>query len=169
MEIATALTGDAELNAVFRTLPTHVQAWALQPAVTRAARTIAAAVKPLAPVGTGLLAQSIGISKVRVLPKKGMVAADAGPRRGFVVTGKRKLSFTVSRKRAEKAGEAVQSQTTRYAHLTEKDHASRSGSTVAGTHWLQRGLDSVKETVLTQMQSDIAAGIAKQVAKLARN
>ena len=168
VQITATLTGDAELNALFRIMPTHLQAWSVQPAVVKASRTIAAAIKPLTPEATGLLAQSIGIGKVKVLPQKGIVIGAAGPRRGFVVSGKRGVIFTSSKARAAKSGSEAKSGATRYAHLTEKDHKSRSGSVVAGSHWMERGFDSVKQAVQAQMQSDIAAGIMKQAAKMRR-
>ncbi len=166
--VEAKLTGDAELNALFHLLPAKLQIYALQPAVTTATRTIAASEKPLAPELSGLLKQSVGIGKIVANPSTGSVRGAAGPRKGYVVTTKSgKITFTTSRKRAAKGG-GSKSGATRYAHLTESDHKTKSGGTVQGTHWMARGFDAVKDRVQSQMQSDIAAGILKQASRLGK-
>lgn len=163
--LQASISGDKELNSLFRLLPTNVQAYAMQPAVTKAVRTIAAAQRSGAPQASGLLEQSIGISKIKVMPRKGIVWAAAGPRRGFVKTTRGGTRF-VSTKAGKRQGLQTKSTATRYAAPTEKGFTHVGGKRVEGTHWMERGFASVADSVQSQMQADIAVGIEKQAAKL---
>lgn len=161
-EIKCDVTGDRELIAVLKMLPTDLQAYALEPAIRKAARTLAQAEKAAAPSRSGLLAQSIGIAKIRVYPRKGVVWGAAGPRKGFkraleIKAGRLKFA---SKKRTAKLGDdAKTANPVRYAHLAGPGRHQQ---------FMTAAQDSVQSSVQTQVQEDIRKGIERSVQRLAK-
>jgi HK97 gp10 family phage protein len=116
--------GDKQLMRKLRVLPPAVQRRVQRPAVTKATRLVAKAVKNNTPRETGALKKSIG-SKVKTYPQKNVVIGIVGPRtdakgkpakyRIGVVAGKR---GGVRRARKGESPDAYRNPVN-YAHLVE--------------------------------------------------
>lgn len=84
INFTNTLTGTSETAAAFEALPDLMQLDALRPAVDKANRLMANAEKAAAPRGeTGTLKAAMGASAVKLYPRKGVVWAAAGVRRGW--------------------------------------------------------------------------------------
>ena len=121
MKISLKLTGDRMVQHLLAQIPEELARRTLRRAVTAAAKPVLADMKARAPVGTGLLRESLGTA-IRSYRRGRTAVAVLGPRIQFTGRVRKKLK-----------GDAAKAKPSNYAHLVElgvRPHAVGRGSRI---------------------------------------
>lgn len=136
------LTGNKQLNDVFKQLPLEVTNKALQSVNEKAAIPLVDAAHLLAPVGkTGNLAESIGTVKPSIKAIDVVGQVQIGPRRGGKYKGY-------------------------HAHLVEYPKTNRDGTKTKGKPFMLPAFNKTKDVVLNRINSLLGDNMIKRMRRL---
>jgi len=169
------LEGAGELIRELENLPGKIVRRVMRNALRKAGGFFADAAQSRVPSETGLLRQSIGLSKPKWYASSGTMFVAAGPRRGYrraVSRTARGLRFLGPRasEAAEKLGASIRNPV-HYAHLVEGGRKSFIGHfgratfvnpAVPARPFMARAFAATKAAMEITLRSELAAGIERE-------